>query len=248
MHRPEPATAIGAATSAVDALITLADSCSQPGQPLAAHAATLRTLLDVARIMADLLPIEARIAARVLTPAVHDSDNTEPADAGRARRKLQRAGMLIHAAADNLYRAWQETQRMARDTESDDADGRPLQLARIARRRIADLDDALTAAEYQRVTPTLAMMAGHQQIAEALTIAASHLSRACNQLRAPVSDAFGPAAARTGATGRRRAALAASALFHAAIRFADARLQLADAQRTLTDGWEQRRTLEGRVA
>jgi hypothetical protein len=247
VNRPEPATAISAATSAVDALIILADACSQPGQPLAAHAATLRTLLDVARVMASLLPIEARLAARVLTPAAHDSDSTEPADAGAARRRLQRAGVLTSAAADNLYHAWKETRGQARDSEGRDGDadgGKVLRLALTARRRMNDLDDALTAAEYQRATPTLAMVAGHRQIAEALTIAAAHLSRACNQLRDPVADAY----AALGPDARKRAVQATSALFHAATRFSDARLNLADAQHTLSGAWTQRKTIEGNAA
>jgi hypothetical protein len=199
-------------------------------------------------VLADALPIEARLAARVLTPPGHDTGTPETQDAAGTRRKLRRAGEHAGAAADNLYRAWRQTRDQAQASgDSDEGEGgQPLRLARTAARQMGELSDALSAAEHHRSTPTLADVAGHRQIAEALTIAATQLGRICERLRLAIFDAFAALRARTGA--RKQPAPATAALYHAAINLQEARLRLADAQNTFADTWTRRKALEDNAA
>lgn len=228
--------AVDAAARAVNVILTFANACGQPGTPPAGHAQTIKVVGESVRILAELLPVEARLTARVLTPpAGHRASGQPTAASGTGadtHGQFRSAGSRVHAAAGHLHGAWKDAdailQAAGRGLEPDAGGGKALRLARQARRALGELKDALENAGPRGTAWSVAAMNGHRSITQGLLIAVNRLAAACERLREPVGYAF----AEFGPAGQKQKA--ADGLDNAAAALRQARRGLRGAETALT--------------
>lgn len=243
----EPAAAVDAAVHAVDVLLTLSNTCGQPGTPAAGHVETLKVLAEAAKLLASLLPAEAKLASRSLTlpedPRHGRAGARPPVDPGAAAAaagNLRNAAHHADEAAGQLHNAWKNSSRILQAAsggrEPDRDGGTTLRIAQAARRALVELKNALAAAGHRAAAWSPALLNGHRTVVHALLQAVTRLALACDRLRDPVGHAF----TELGPGGRKQKA--SDDLAHAAAAFRRARGGIRKASAAFPDSELRRHT------